>query len=52
MLQLTIEFGTDHVYNCDTFNEMLPPSGNLNYLSNIGKGIYAAMTDGDPNAIW
>lgn len=22
---LTAEFGTDHVYNCDVFNEMSPP---------------------------
>lgn len=31
---------------------MLPPSGSLDYLMNVGKGIYAAMTDEDANAIW
>ncbi|XP_039286739.1 alpha-N-acetylglucosaminidase isoform X2 [Nilaparvata lugens] len=45
-------FGTDHVYNCDTFNEMTPPSGDVDYLSSIGKATYKAMTVADPDAIW
>ncbi|CAG9765501.1 unnamed protein product [Ceutorhynchus assimilis] len=46
------EFGTDHAYNCDSFNEMDPGNTDLTYLSNVGKGIYKAMTSADPKAIW
>ncbi|CAH1105605.1 unnamed protein product [Psylliodes chrysocephalus] len=46
------EFGTDHVYNCDSFNEVDPPTTALNYLSNVGKSIYGAMTESDPDAVW
>ncbi|KAJ8919374.1 hypothetical protein NQ315_016467 [Exocentrus adspersus] len=48
----TAEFGTDHVYNCDSFNEVDPSTGDLTYLSNVGKSIYSAMTATDPDAIW
>nr|CAI5849094.1 unnamed protein product [Callosobruchus analis] len=44
------EFGTDHVYSCDTFNEMNPTSSDVNYISNIGKATYASMTIADPKA--
>jgi alpha-N-acetylglucosaminidase len=46
------EFGTDHVYSCDSFNENRPTSGDLTYLENVGKSIYKAMTDADSEAIW
>ncbi|KAF7987757.1 hypothetical protein HCN44_003620 [Aphidius gifuensis] len=46
------EFGTDHVYNCDTFNENEPPSGELESLKEIGAAVYKAMVDVDPQAIW
>ncbi|XP_044254830.1 alpha-N-acetylglucosaminidase isoform X2 [Tribolium madens] len=46
------EFGTDHMYNCDSFNENVPTSGDLTYLANVGKSIYKAMTDTDSDAIW
>ncbi|CAH1159553.1 unnamed protein product [Phaedon cochleariae] len=46
------EFGTDHIYNCDSFNEVDPSTSDLSYLSNVGKSIYSAMTDADPKAIW
>lgn len=52
LFQLKSEFGTDHVYNCDTFNEMVPTSSNLTYLADIGKSVYKAMTGADPQAIW
>ncbi|KAJ8976546.1 hypothetical protein NQ317_011809 [Molorchus minor] len=48
----TAEFGTDHVYNCDSFNEVDPHTSDLTYLSNVGKSIYGAMTAADPEAIW
>lgn len=46
------EYGTDHVYNCDSFNEMEPSSDNLTYLADVGKGIYNALKAADPDAIW
>lgn len=46
------EYGTDHVYNCDSFNEMEPSSTDLTYLSNVGKSIFSAMRQADPEAIW
>ena len=52
LLEQTKVFGTNHFYNCDTFNEMLPPNNSVSYLANVGKAIYAGMTDVDPDAIW
>lgn len=46
------EFGTNHIYNCDTFNEMSPSSGDLDYLRNIGDAVYKSMTAVDPDAVW
>ncbi|KAL1509052.1 hypothetical protein ABEB36_003853 [Hypothenemus hampei] len=46
------EYGTDHAYNSDSFNEMYPSSSNLTYLSNVGKSIFNAMTEADEQAIW
>ena len=34
------EFGTDHLYNCDTFNEMDPASNQPNYIRNSAEAIY------------
>nr|CAD7199109.1 unnamed protein product [Timema douglasi] len=51
-LVVIAEFGTDHVYNCDTFNEMVPSSGELDYLSAVGHATFQAMIDIDPTAIW
>ncbi|CAG5103669.1 Similar to NAGLU: Alpha-N-acetylglucosaminidase (Homo sapiens) [Cotesia congregata] len=46
------EFGTDHIYNCDTFNENEPVDTDTESLKMIGQAIYSAMTDVDPQAIW
>lgn len=46
------EFGTNHIYNCDVFNENKPISGNLDYLSNISKLIYKEIDKADPGAVW
>ncbi|XP_070164978.1 alpha-N-acetylglucosaminidase isoform X3 [Polyergus mexicanus] len=46
------EFGTDHIYNCDTFNENEPGSTELIYLKNVGQEIFAAMNTIDSKAIW
>lgn len=45
-------FGTDHLYDADSFIEMTPPSGDLAYLSGIGRAIYDGMAQADPQAVW
>nr|CAH7743488.1 unnamed protein product [Callosobruchus chinensis] len=52
MQEQIAEFGTDHIYSCDTFNEMNPASSDAHYISNIGKATFAAMTTADPEAVW
>jgi alpha-N-acetylglucosaminidase len=46
------EFGTDHVYNCDTYNEMNPSSTNLTYLADVNKAIFQTMSFVDEDAIF
>lgn len=50
--EITSEFGTDHIYNCDTFNEMTPASNDPAYLKSVGAAIYGGMSHADPDAIW
>uniref|UniRef100_T1JFM2 Alpha-N-acetylglucosaminidase n=1 Tax=Strigamia maritima TaxID=126957 RepID=T1JFM2_STRMM len=50
--ELIGEFGTNHIYNCDVFNEMEPQSGDLNYLRRVGNATFSAMTSADSKAIW
>jgi alpha-N-acetylglucosaminidase len=45
-------FGTDHLYDADSFIEMEPPSGDVNYLAGVGRAIYDGMVQADPQAIW
>ncbi|XP_074640981.1 alpha-N-acetylglucosaminidase-like [Tubulanus polymorphus] len=52
-MHLVIEhYGTDHIYNCDSFNEMTPTSSDPAYLRKSGKAIYTAMASTDEKAIW
>lgn len=44
--ELTKEFGTDHIYGADTFNEMQPPSSEPSYLAAATAAVYQAMTAG------
>ncbi|XP_070194729.1 alpha-N-acetylglucosaminidase-like isoform X3 [Littorina saxatilis] len=46
------EFGVDHIYNADTFNEMTPKSSSPDYLDSAGKAVFNAMLKGDPDAVW
>ncbi|KAK2855387.1 hypothetical protein Q7C36_007256 [Tachysurus vachellii] len=46
------EFGTDHIYNTDTFNEMTPASSDPAYLTSISSAVFSTMTSVDPQAIW
>jgi len=45
-------YGTDHIYSCDTFNEMDPPSGDLDALAASSRAVYESMAVADPDAIW
>jgi len=48
-----IEFGlSDHLYSCDTFNEMIPPTNDTIYVRKSGEAIYNAMATADPDAVW
>lgn len=50
--QVVEQFGTDHIYNTDAFNEMTPPSSDPEYLSAVSRSVFASMTAVDPQAIW
>jgi alpha-N-acetylglucosaminidase len=45
-------FGTDHFYASDTFIEMQPPSNDTNFLAAMGRAVYEAMREADPEAVW
>lgn len=45
--QVVKQFGTDHIYNTDTFNEMTPPSSDTTYLSTVSRSVFASMTAGE-----
>ena len=45
-------FGSDHLYDADSFIEMSPPNGDLKYLAGIGRAIYEGMAKADPKAVW
>ncbi len=47
---LISQYGTDHVYNADTYNEMKPSSTDLDFLRKSNAAIYNAMKSSDPNA--
>lgn len=50
LAEQTAEFGTDHLYSADTFNENEPPSDDPAYLAGLSAKIYAGMHAADPNA--
>ena len=52
MQEQTRRFGTDNLYAADTFIEMTPPSGDLDYLANLSRAIYDGMAKTDPQAVW
>lgn len=47
LTQVVKQFGTNHIYNTDTFNEMTPPSSEPNYLSAVSRAVFASMTAGE-----
>ena len=46
------EWGTDHVYQTDTYNEMVPSESDAAFLNASSAAVYAAMSGADPEAIW
>lgn len=52
LLEQAKEFGTDHVYGADPFNELIPPSWEPDYLAKVSKTIYQSMREADPEAVW
>src|SRR5579859_1895891 len=48
----TREFGTDHFYSADTFNENVPPTTDSTYLDAMSKKVFASMAAADPSAVW
>ncbi|VDI13119.1 alpha-N-acetylglucosaminidase, partial [Mytilus galloprovincialis] len=50
--EMEYEFGVDHIYNVDSFNEMKPKSGSAEYLQEVGSIIFDVLQTGDPDAIW
>ncbi len=46
------EFGTDHIYGADPFNEVTPPSWEPEYLANASRVIYNSISKNDPQAHW
>ena len=51
IIKQTEIFGTDHLYSADTFNEMDPVSGDLDYLSKVSKVVSNSMIQGDSLAV-
>ena len=45
-------YGTDHIYGVDLFNEVSPPSWEPDSLAKIAAGVYASLTNVDPEAVW
>jgi alpha-N-acetylglucosaminidase len=45
-------FGLTGIYNCDTYNEMRPPTSNLTFLAKAGELVYNSMKAADVNATW
>jgi alpha-N-acetylglucosaminidase len=46
------EFGTDHLYSADTFNENVPPTNDSTYLDGMSKKVFNSMAAADPKAVW
>ena len=45
-------YGTDHYYAIDPFNEMIPPTMEEPYISNMAKAIFSSMNEADPAGTW
>jgi len=45
------EFGTNHIYSVDPFNELLPPNSSVEYLSSVGRAVFQGLAS-DNEAVW
>jgi alpha-N-acetylglucosaminidase len=45
-------FGTNHLYAVDPFIEMVPPSGEPEYLARLAQAIWSGIAASDPKATW
>jgi len=45
-------YGSDHIYNCDSFNENRPSSADPAYLTASSSAVFTSMQAADPDAIW
>lgn len=50
--EMTREYGTNHIYNADTFNEMSPASSEPTYLASASRAVFNGMAAGDSQAVW
>ena len=50
-LQMEI-YGTDHIYQTDTYNEMDPKTSDPDYLQASSRAVYNAMKIADPSSVW
>jgi hypothetical protein len=48
----TKEYGTDHFYSADTFNENVPPTKDSVFLDGMSKKVFQSMAGADPKAVW
>ena len=46
------EWGTDHIYQTDTYNEMAPLQNDAAFLNASSSAVFGAMAAADPDAIW
>jgi len=46
------EYGTDHIFNMDTYNELIPSSTDLDFLAVTNEAVYLAMASTDPDGIF
>ncbi len=48
----TKEYGTNHYYSADVFNEMKPPTNDSLYLNDMSSKVYQSMYNVDTAAVW
>ena len=46
------QYGTDHLYGFDLFNEIEPPSWDPQTIAAIGEGAYRSIAEADPDGRW
>lgn len=49
---MATEWGTDNIYQTDTYNEMAPSENDAAFLNASSAAVFAAMVGSDPDAIW